>query len=604
MPELGHRTRRALLSVSDKEGLVSFAKGLLDRGFDLVSTGGTAEALRAHGLPVVEVADITGHPEMLGGRVKTLHPAIHSGVLWRRERTDDREEMALLGYSSIDVVAVNLYPFAETAAEAATGVPTEVVSGAGAEAATGAAEGAPATTNGGRNITPREVLEQIDVGGPTLLRAAAKTCEHVWAVPGPEHYDTVLSSLDLNDLEAARAMRKTLAAATFAKLSAYDAHIACYLKSSTGPGGVDPELSRSGTPESEAGTPESEVDHALPTAIAPRFVLEQTLRYGENPGQKAAFYLEAASNQGAEGCRPPSYQQLHGKELSYNNLLDLDGALFSLSPFAGSSYVAACIVKHATPCGMAMADSVSEAFSMALATDQESAFGSVVAVSGMVDEASARLMSTIFIECVCAEGFSDKALELLTKKKNLRVLVRTNPSMCDARWSSGSEQRAIRVASGGLQLRSVLGGILAQEPHRPPSLEGPAGWEVITKRSPTSDEELDLRFAWAAAFGVKSNAIVIAKDGATLGIGGGQTSRVEATRAAVGRARRAGLDLTGAVLASDGFFPFRDGVDAAAALGVRAIIQPGGSIRDDEVRAAADEHNMCMVVTGRRLFRH
>lgn len=543
------RVRSALLSVSDKSGVKRFAKGLAVMGYELYSTEGTARVLREAGLPVSDVSQLTGSPEMLGGRVKTLHPAVHAGILWRRDREDDREEMAGAGYRPIDVVAVNLYPFHETAAR----------------------EGA----------TRRETIEQIDVGGATLLRAAAKAHEHVWVVPDPAFYERVLARLAAAEAgggeEPGSELRGELASAAFARLAEYDRAIAVYL------GGRPSEPQQSATEtETTLGS--------LPATLYRSYLLRQPMRYGENPDQRAAFYMETGGSPSADSCRAP-YEQLHGKALSYNNLLDLDGALTSLSPFAGSHRAAVCIVKHATPCGVAVAGSVAGAYAKALAADRESAFGAAVAVNARVDGESARLMSEIFLECLVAESFSDEALTILRRKKNLRLLVRRWP---DERADFGDD----------LLLRSVKGGVLVQSPHAPPRFETEPAWRVVTRRAPSPQEESDLRFAWAAVYGVKSNAMLIAKDGAAVGIGGGQTSRVESARTAVGRARRAGLDLSGAVLASDGFLPFRDGVDQVAAEGVAAIVQPGGSVRDQEVRRAADEHGMAMALTGRRLFRH
>ena len=587
LPPSGDK-RRALISVSNKAGVVDFARGLAERGFEIVSTGGTARALAEAGLAVTEVANVTSHPEMMDGRVKTLHPAVHAGILCRRDREDDTREMERAGYFPIDLVAVNLYPFGETVA---------------------------------RGADRDRIVEEIDVGGPTLLRAAAKAHRDVWPVPDPAYYSRVLEALDA---PGAARLRVELARRTFAHLSEYDSAIAEWFaeRSEADADGAAPESG----PASEKAASEPAVsgpDLALPPELDLRLSGGIHLRYGENPDQPAAFYPEAV------GAGAP-FEQLHGKALSYNNLLDLDGALFSLSPFAGYHGPAVCIVKHATPCGIAIGDTVADAYSKALRTDSESAFGSVVAVNTVVDEECARLMSKLFIECIAARGYASQALDLLSRKKNLRLLVHGDRS----RVRSGRPDSASR-----LSLRSVWGGVLAQRGSVPPgfdpastersasdaptakrrnlsagengspegnvtSTESSYGWEVMSVRPPSPREELDLRFAWSAVYGVKSNAILIAGRGASLGIGGGQTSRVESARAAVERARRAGLDLTGSVLASDGFFPFRDGVDAAAAVGVTAIVQPGGSKRDGEVSAAADEHGIAMVRTGRRLFRH
>jgi phosphoribosylaminoimidazolecarboxamide formyltransferase/IMP cyclohydrolase len=546
--------KRALLSVSDKTGVADFAKGLAERGWELLSTGGTAQALRDAGLEVKDVAEITGHPEMMDGRVKTLHPAVHAGILARRDREDDFVAMAEQGYGAIDLVAVNLYPFRETVARGGVGV--------------------------------AEAMSKVDIGGPTMIRAAAKNHTGVWVVVDPADYASVLAALDGAGEEAA--LRRGLAAKVFRHIAAYDAAVAAYLEEGTG---ADP-------------LPED-----LPVGLAKL----QTLRYGENPDQAAAFYGFGTAT-GLAALR-----QLHGKELSYNNLLDLDGSLLCLAPFAFSPRPAVCIVKHTTPCGLAVGDTLAEAYEKALRCDPVSAFGSVIAVNRPVDADTADLMGKLFIECIVAPGFSEQALATLTAKKNIRLVtvpglatpLASEPS--SAWWGAASDEvkgTARFVAAHGRLphgrvLRSVYGGMLAQTPATPPfyGVED-SDWKVVTGRAPTEAEMDDLRFAWAAVFGVKSNAILLAGGGATLGIGAGQMSRVDSSRIAVRKAADAALDLAGSVLASDAFFPFRDGVDAAAEAGVRAIIQPGGSIRDEEVIAAADEHGVAMVFTGRRLFRH
>jgi phosphoribosylaminoimidazolecarboxamide formyltransferase/IMP cyclohydrolase len=524
--------KRALLSVSDKRGIVEFGRALADRGWELVSTGGTAKALRDGGLSVKSVSEVTAHPEMMDGRVKTLHPAVHAGLLARRDRADDLAALAEHGYAPIDLVAVNLYPFRETVAAG--------------------------------DVPVTEAMEQVDIGGPTMVRAAAKSHRDVYVVVDPADYDVVIDGVGGG---GDAALRRRLAAKAFRHVSVYDAAVAGYLAENDGDGDLPEHLSLS-------------------------LARIQTLRYGENPDQRAAFYgYERRAGLDA-------LVQHHGKELSYNNLLDLDGALLSLSPFARSSRAAVCIVKHTTPCGAAVADSLAEAYRRALATDPTSAFGSVIAVNREVDAATAEAMSELFIECLVAPGFAAGALEVLTRKKNVRLLSYPDTEPAEFLRSYGLEPEP-------RMLRSVYGGMLAQTPAPPPSY-GPAdsAWKVVTKRAPTEAEWDDLRFAWAAIFGVKSNAILLARAGAVLGIGAGQMSRVDSSKIAVRKAGEAGHDLEGCALASDAFFPFRDGVDAAAAAGVRAVIQPGGSVRDEEVIAAADEHGLAMVFTGRRLFRH
>jgi phosphoribosylaminoimidazolecarboxamide formyltransferase/IMP cyclohydrolase len=554
--------RRALLSVSDKQGIVDFARELGRRDWELLSTGGTARALREAGLAVTEVAEITGHPEMMEGRVKTLHPAVHGGLLARRDRPDDMEALADAGYAPIDLVAVNLYPFQETVAA------------------------------GG--VSVGEAMEKVDIGGPTMIRAAAKNHRDVWVVVDPADYAPVLAMLDQGDdgVEGESELRRRLAAKVFGHISAYDAAVARYLAGREGAGGGD----------AGADAPFS--------VTAP---LVQTLRYGENPDQAATFHRLGAVPEGVAAL-----EQLHGKELSYNNILDLDGALLSLSPFAFSPLAAVCIVKHTTPCGLAVGETLEDAYRKALRTDPVSAFGSVVALNRPVDEATAAALGELFVECLVAPGYDEAALEVLTRKKNVRVLLAPGldepvDGEPDGWWPSADAvvRGAARFLAAHSQrpeartFRSVYGGVLVQAPPRPPfyALDG-GSWKVATERHPTDAEWDDLRFAWAAVFGVKSNAILLAADGATLGIGAGQMSRVDSSRIAVRKAADAGLVLDGAVLASDAFFPFRDGVDAAAAAGVRAIVQPGGSVRDAEVIAAADQHGLAMVLTGRRMFRH
>lgn len=542
--------RRALLSVWDKTGIAEFGRALAGLGWEVLSTGGTARLLREAGVPATDVSAATGHPEMMDGRVKTLHPAIHAGLLARRDRPEDMEALARQGYAPIDLVAVNLYPFRETVA-------------------------APDATLG-------VAMDNVDIGGPTLIRAAAKNHRDVWVVVDPGDYGAVLEAVkgagpvglagrkaDLTPL------RKTLAAKVFRETSAYDAAVAGYLAGEGEPSGgeVTLRLRRRGG----------------------------ALRYGENPGQSAGFYTE--EGHGEEGIA--ILEQLHGKALSYNNILDVDGVLSSLAPFASAPDPAICIVKHTTPCGVAVRRSLAAAFERARRTDPVSAFGGVVGANREVDGETADRIASMFVECVVAPGFSAEALERLTAKKGLRLLA------FPAEGTSGEAGVGFLARAGGhdgaRSFRSVYGGVLLQSLPDPPfyGVDDP-GWTVVTERAPTVAERDDLGFAWAAVAGVKSNAILLAKDRAAVGIGTGQTSRVDSSKLAVRKAREAGLgdELDGCALASDAFFPFRDGVDAAAEAGARAIIQPGGSIRDEEVVAAADEHGIAMVFTGRRLFRH
>ncbi len=551
--------KRALLSVSDKRGIEEFGRALVERGWTLLSTGGTAKKLREAGLEVTSVSDVTGHPEMLEGRVKTLHPAIHAGLLARRARPDDMAALEEHGYGPIDLVAVNLYPFRETVARG--GVPVS------------------------------EAMEQVDIGGPTMIRAAAKSHADVLVVVDPDDYGDVLGAIDEGATPARHLeLRRRLAAKVFRHISAYDAAVADYLESQDGEGDFD----------------------LAPPRLDLAWERAQTLRYGENPDQEAAFYRPAGAVAGLAAL-----EQHHGKELSYNNLLDLDGALLSLSPFALSTRAAVCIVKHTTPCGLGVADELSEAYAKALATDPTSAFGSVIAVNREIDRRTAELMSELFIECIVAPGYDREAMAVLTQKKNLRLLTYPEltvdvPAFVSAAWQGdpdGLGQVAFLAVHGAVPvprvLRSVYGGLLVQTPPVPPYYGlADQDWKVVTERAPDEGELDDLAFAWAAIFGVKSNAILLAREGAVLGIGAGQMSRVDSSKIAVRKAADAGLALEGSVLASDAFFPFRDGVDAAAEAGVRAVVQPGGSVRDQEVIDAANEHGIAMVFTGRRLFRH
>ncbi|HEX8690984.1 MAG TPA: bifunctional phosphoribosylaminoimidazolecarboxamide formyltransferase/IMP cyclohydrolase [Longimicrobium sp.] len=528
---------RALLSVSDKTGLEAFARALAERGWTLLSTGGTARALREAGLAVTEVSEVTGHPEMMEGRVKTLHPAVHAGLLARRANPDDLAQMRAQGYEPIDLVAVNLYPFRETVARP--------------------------------GFTPQEAVENIDIGGPSMLRSAAKNHESVWVVVDPADYGRVLAALGGAD-DVARALRRELAVKVFAHTSAYDGAIAAYL----GGAGKEEAAASTGT-DGEAG------GEAFPAEVSLRLEKVQDLRYGENPDQPAAFYRDTAARGGLPGLR-----QLHGKQLSFINLLDVEGALFAVSAWDGAELAACAVVKHTTPCGIAVGGDAAEAYRKALSTDPASAFGSVVAFNTEVSERAAVLLRPNYVEVVVAPSFAEGALRLLTEKKNIRLLaVPRSPDVEEE-----------------LDFKRVRGGFVAQRAMRMRFPED--AWRVVTKRQPTGEEMDDLRFAWRAVASVKSNAILLARGGMALGIGAGQMSRVDSSRIAVMKARDQGFDLQGAALASDAYFPFRDGVDAAAEAGVRAIIQPGGSIRDEEVVAAADEHGVAMVFTGRRLFRH
>ena len=511
---------RALISVSDKRGVVEFARGLVTLGWEIVSTGGTARVLAESGVPVTPVEKITGFPEMMDGRVKTLHPAVHGGLLARRNVKADLAALERHGLTPIDLVAVNLYPFRETVERP--------------------------------GVTLAQAIEQIDIGGPSMLRSAAKNHEAVTVVVDPADYGSVLEALRAGGVGPE--LRRSLAVKVFRETATYDAAIAQWLAATDG-----------------------RAPDGLPEFVFLALERRQPLRYGENPDQQAAFYVTGERGGLAD------LSQLGGKELSFNNLLDLDAAYLALSPWPHD--VGCVIIKHTTPCGIALAKTAAEAFRRALATDPVSAFGSVVGFNTIVDAETAAAMHDLFVEAVVAPRFQADALDLLRKKKNLRII-----------------EVPLTDRDGGLDFKRVRSGFLAESRmHFDPAEEG---WKTMTKRAPTAEELDDLRFAWAAVMSVKSNAILLARDRQAIGIGAGQMSRVDSSMLAVHKARSAGHEVAGAVLASDAFFPFRDGVDEAARAGVRAIIQPGGSVRDAEVIAAADEHGLAMVITGKRQFRH
>jgi len=517
--------RRALISVSDKTGLLEFGRALAERGVEILSTGGTAKALRDAGVAVVEVSDHTGFPEILDGRVKTLVPQIHGGILGRRDLPDHLVQMQAHGIAPIDLVAVNLYPFEATVA---------------------------------RGAAFDDCVENIDIGGPALIRAAAKNHDFVAVLTEPAHYADILAELAAHG-GTTLALRRRLAGAAYARTAAYDAAIAAWFADQRG--------------------------DVFPQRLTIGGALRQSLRYGENPHQQAAFY--------ANGGRPgvATARQVQGKELSYNNLNDTDAAVEAVAEFAEPTVV---IVKHANPCGVASAASLADAWVAALRCDPVSAFGGIVAVNRPLDEATAERIAAIFTEVIVAPDATPEALALLARKKNLRVLL-----------TGGLPD----PAAPGLVIRSVAGGFLAQT--RDAGRVDPAALRVVTRRAPTRAELADLVFAFRVCKHVKSNAIVYAKDRATVGIGAGQMSRVDSARIAAWKgaeaAKAAGLaePLThGSVVASDAFFPFADGLEAAIAAGATAVIQPGGSMRDDEVIAAADAAGVAMVLTGMRHFRH
>ena len=529
--------RRALISVSDKQGVVELARVLTGLGVEILSTGGTAAALTAAGIGVTQVSAHTGAPEILGGRVKTLHPRIHGGLLGR-DTPAHREEMVANGIAPIDLVVVNLYPFEATIARPGTSL--------------------------------EDAIENIDIGGPAMLRSAAKNHERVAVVVDPADYGWVADAVRGGGVSAAQ--RLALARTAFAHTAAYDAAIAGYLSS---------------IPAAAADAPAAAPERReLPDILALQWRRRYELRYGENPHQKAAFYADARSPLVATPSARPTIaaaEVLGGKQLSYNNLLDLDAALGLALEFTEP---VAVVVKHNTPCGVAVGGELASAYRKARDADALSAFGGIVAVNREVDEALAVLLVETFLECVVAPGYSAAARDVLAGKKNLRLVAAAGlwqPPTGELAWS-------VRTIAGGAVVQSVDHGMVEL-----------AAAKLATTRAPTPAELADLAFTWRVTKHVKSNAIVFAKDGVTLAIGAGQMSRVESVRICE---RKAGDKLAGSVVASDAFFPFRDGVDVLAAAGAVAVVQPGGSVRDDEVIAAANEHGVAMLFTGMRHFRH
>jgi phosphoribosylaminoimidazolecarboxamide formyltransferase/IMP cyclohydrolase len=517
--------RRALLSVSNKDGLVEFAQALQRRGVTILSTGGTASLLERNGIPVTQVSAHTGFPEIMDGRVKTLHPKIHGGLLGRRDIDD--EVMRQHGIDPIDLVVVNLYPFAATIAKP--------------------------------DCTYEDAIENIDIGGPAMVRAAAKNHDRVTVVVDPADYSGVLDELNSNDGVVSEQTRKRLAAKAFAHTASYDSAVASYLARVT---------------QSEHSAQE------YPESLSPQFRKRMDLRYGENPHQTAAFYSVANT----PGASIGTAKQLQGKQLSYNNIADGDTALECVRQFDEPACV---IVKHANPCGVAVAADTLAAYDRAYRTDPTSAFGGIIAFNRPLNASTARaIVERQFVELIIAPEVDADALEICARKENVRVLV------------TGS------LAPTGIrhEYRSVNGGLLVQT--RDEGRIGRSDLRVVTKRVPTEQEFADLLFAWQVCKFVKSNAIVYVKDRMTIGVGAGQMSRVVSSRIAAMKAKDEGLEVAGAVMASDAFFPFRDGLDVAAEYGIKAVIQPGGSMRDNEVIAAADEHGMAMVLTGMRHFRH
>ena len=522
--------RRALLSVSDKTGLIDLARALDGYGVELLSTGGSAKALRDAGLPVRDVADVTGFPEMMDGRVKTLHPAVHGGLLALRDNGDHLAAMEQHGIGPIDLLVVNLYPFEETVAK-------------GADYDT--------------------CIENIDIGGPAMIRAAAKNHAFVNVVVDVEDYDTLLGDMAQHDGATCPKFRKKLAQRAYARTAAYDAAVSTWMADAIG---VETPRRRA-----FAGT------------------LAQTLRYGENPHQRAAFYLDGSDRPGVATAR-----QVQGKELSYNNINDTDAAFELVSEFAPADGPACAIIKHANPCGVARGDTLKDAYTRAFDCDRTSAFGGIIALNQPLDGATAQEIAQIFTEVVIAPSADDDARAVFAAKKNLRLLV--TGELADP-------------TAQGLAYKQVAGGLLVQD--KDTGAIGMDDLKVVTKKKPTEAEMADLLFAWTVAKHVKSNAIIYVKDGATVGVGAGQMSRVDSTRIAARKAQdmaeALGLSApltNGSVVASDAFFPFSDGLLSAAEAGASAVIQPGGSMRDDEVIDAADKAGLAMVFTGMRHFRH
>jgi|TARA_R110000751_G_scaffold62186_2_gene128486 phosphoribosylaminoimidazolecarboxamide formyltransferase/IMP cyclohydrolase len=524
--------KRALLSVSDKTGIVEFARSLSQKGVDLLSTGGTAKLLAENGIKVTEVSEYTGHPEIMDGRVKTLHPKVHGGILARRGI--DEAVMTENDINAIDLVVVNLYPFANAVAD--------------------------------ENCSLENAIENIDIGGPTMVRAAAKNHKDVTIVVNAHDYDRVLAEMTANNGSLVYQTRFDLAIAAYEHTAAYDGMIANYF------GKMLPAHGSNETVNLES--------QKFPRTFNSQFIKKQDLRYGENSHQDAAFYVEASP----EEASVSTAKQLQGKALSYNNIADTDAALECVKEFDEPACV---IVKHANPCGVAIGNDILAAYEGAYKTDPTSAFGGIIAFNRELDEETAQaIVARQFVEVIIAPSISDAAAKIVATKPNLRLLA------C-GQWSSKTT---------GFDFKRVNGGLLVQDTDQGSVTSDEL--TVVTKRQPTSEEMRDLQFCWKVAKYVKSNAIVYVKNSSTIGVGAGQMSRVYSAKVAGIKAADENLEVAGSVMASDAFFPFRDGLDAAAEAGITAVIQPGGSMRDNEVIAAADEHNIAMVFTGMRHFRH
>ena len=523
--------RRALLSVSDKTGIVEFASALAERGVDILSTGGTARLLIEQGITVTEVSDYTGFPEMMDGRVKTLHPKVHGGILGRRGQDD--QVMVQHGIQPIDMVVVNLYPFADTVAK--------------------------------KDCTLADAIENIDIGGPTMVRSAAKNHKDVAIVVNAANYQRVIAEMDTKQNSLTQETRFDLAIAAFEHTAAYDGMIANYF----------------GTMVPTYGDNSEGDDNSLfPRTFSQQLIKKQDMRYGENSHQQAAFYVEASPQEASVATA----QQIQGKALSFNNIADTDAALECVKEFSEPACV---IVKHANPCGVALGESILEAYQRAYKTDPTSAFGGIIAFNRELDAETAQaIIEKQFVEVIIAPSVSNDAINIVSAKKNVRLLE------C-GQWSTKTT---------GFDLKRVNGGLLVQD--RDQGMVELSDLQVVSQRQPTDAELKDALFCWKVAKYVKSNAIVYAKGDMTIGVGAGQMSRVYSAKIAGIKAADEGLEVEGCVMASDAFFPFRDGIDAAADAGIRCVIQPGGSMRDDEVIAAANEHGMAMIFTGMRHFRH
>ncbi len=522
------KIKRALLSVYDKTGIVEFARGLHQLGIEIISTGGTAKLLKDEGIPIIKISDYTGFPEMLDGRVKTLHPKVHAGLLAIRNNAEHRQQMKTMGFDYIDLVAVNLYPFEQTISK--------------------------------KDVTLEEAIENVDIGGPTMLRSAAKNFKDAAVIVNPSKYEIILEELRVHEQVLSEELKMRLAVEVFQTTSRYDALISSYLK---------------------------KISSAIPDSLPSEFLIScskrQNLRYGENPHQKAAFFEDKAF----ESSEPSvvGAKQLHGKELSFNNIIDLNAAIEIIKEFEEPMAV---VVKHTNPCGAAVSKDIYSAYLKALETDPVSAFGSIIGLNREPDEKTADEISKLFVEAIVAPSFSEAALEVLKKKKNIRLVEIGKLNT----WYRKKDM-------SGFDIKKVVGGVLVQD--RDTKGVAKKDLRIVTGKKPTDRQIEDLLFAWKIVKHVKSNAVVYVKGLHTIGIGAGQMSRVDSSKIAVMKARK---DLKGSVVASDAFFPFRDGVDAAAEAGAVAIIQPGGSIRDQEIIDACNEHQISMVFTGIRHFKH